>query len=48
MRASLGYGAAKATPDGRRQDQPLADIKPFQNVEIAKWADVVKRAGNQV
>ena len=26
-------------------DMPLADIKPFLKAEIAKWADVVKRAG---
>jgi tripartite-type tricarboxylate transporter receptor subunit TctC len=26
-------------------DRPLADIKPFLKAEIAKWADVVKRAG---
>jgi hypothetical protein len=24
---------------------PLADIEPFVKAEIAKWADVVKRAG---
>jgi hypothetical protein len=24
---------------------PLADIKPFLKTEIARWADVVKRAG---
>jgi hypothetical protein len=27
---------------------PLADIEPFLKAEIAKWADVVKRAGIQV
>ena len=26
-------------------DMPLADIPPFLKAEIAKWADVVKRAG---
>jgi tripartite-type tricarboxylate transporter receptor subunit TctC len=26
-------------------DMPLAEIKPFLKAEIAKWADVVKRAG---
>jgi tripartite-type tricarboxylate transporter receptor subunit TctC len=26
-------------------DMPLADVPPFLNAEIAKWADVVKRAG---
>ena len=29
-------------------DMPLADIDPFLKAEIAKWADVVKRAGIQV
>jgi hypothetical protein len=27
---------------------PLADIEPFVKAEIAKWADVVKRAGIKV
>jgi hypothetical protein len=27
---------------------PLADIEPFLKAEIAKWADVVKRAGIKV
>jgi len=30
---------------GEPMDMPLADIKPFLKTEIAKWADVVKRAG---
>jgi tripartite-type tricarboxylate transporter receptor subunit TctC len=30
---------------GEMLDMPLADIKPFLKSEIAKWADVVKRAG---
>jgi tripartite-type tricarboxylate transporter receptor subunit TctC len=30
---------------GEPMNMPLADIKPFLKVEIAKWADVVKRAG---
>jgi len=30
---------------GETMDMPLADIKPFLKSEIAKWADVVKRAG---
>jgi tripartite-type tricarboxylate transporter receptor subunit TctC len=29
-------------------DMPLADIDPFVKAEIAKWADVVKRAGVQI
>lgn len=29
-------------------DMPLADIDPFLKAEIAKWADVVKRAGIRV
>jgi hypothetical protein len=27
---------------------PLADIEPFVAAEIAKWADVIKRAGVKV
>jgi tripartite-type tricarboxylate transporter receptor subunit TctC len=30
---------------GEPLDMPLADIQPFLKAEIAKWADVVKRAG---
>jgi tripartite-type tricarboxylate transporter receptor subunit TctC len=30
---------------GQPMDMPLADIEPFVKAEIAKWADVVKRAG---
>jgi tripartite-type tricarboxylate transporter receptor subunit TctC len=30
---------------GEPMDMPLADINPFLKAEIAKWADVVKRAG---
>lgn len=30
---------------GEPMDMPLADIDPFLKAEIAKWADVVKRAG---
>jgi hypothetical protein len=33
---------------GETLDMPLADIKPFLKAEIAKWADVVKRAHIQV
>jgi tripartite-type tricarboxylate transporter receptor subunit TctC len=33
---------------GETMDMPLADIKPFLKNEIAKWADVVKRAKIQV
>ena len=33
---------------GETMDMPLADIKPFLKSEIAKWADVVKRAKIQV
>jgi hypothetical protein len=29
-------------------DMPLADIEPFLKSEIAKWADVVKRANVSV
>ncbi len=30
---------------GEPMDMPLADVEPFLKAEIAKWADVVKRAG---
>jgi|SRR5271155_5433688 len=30
---------------GEPMDMPLADIEPFVKAQIAKWADVVKRAG---
>jgi tripartite-type tricarboxylate transporter receptor subunit TctC len=33
---------------GETLDMPLADIKPFLKAEIARWADVVKRANIQV
>ena len=33
---------------GETLDMPLTDIEPFLKAEIAKWADVVKRAGIQV
>jgi tripartite-type tricarboxylate transporter receptor subunit TctC len=33
---------------GETLDIPLADIKPFLKAEIARWADVVKRANIQV
>jgi tripartite-type tricarboxylate transporter receptor subunit TctC len=33
---------------GEASNMPLADIEPFVKAEIAKWADVVKRAGVKV
>ena len=33
---------------GEILDMPLADIRPFMKAEIAKWSDVVKRAGIEV
>lgn len=30
---------------GEPMDMPVADIEPFLKAEIAKWADVIKRAG---
>ena len=33
---------------GETLDMPLADIEPFLKAEIAKWADVVKRAGIKI
>jgi tripartite-type tricarboxylate transporter receptor subunit TctC len=33
---------------GETLDMPLADIEPFLKGEIAKWADVVKRAGIKI
>jgi tripartite-type tricarboxylate transporter receptor subunit TctC len=37
-----------AAAAGETLDMPLADIEPFLKAEIAKWADVVKRAGIKV
>ena len=37
-----------AAAAGDTLDMPLADIEPFLKAEIAKWADVVKRAGIKV
>ena len=34
-----------AEDSGVPTNMPLADIEPFVKTEIAKWADVVKRAG---
>ncbi len=34
-----------AASAGEPMDMPLADIEPFLKAEIAKWAEVVKRAG---
>jgi tripartite-type tricarboxylate transporter receptor subunit TctC len=34
-----------AADSGVPMNMPLADIEPFVKAEIAKWADVVKRAG---
>jgi tripartite-type tricarboxylate transporter receptor subunit TctC len=37
-----------AAAAGETMDMPLADIKPFLKAEIARWADVVKRANIEV
>jgi tripartite-type tricarboxylate transporter receptor subunit TctC len=37
-----------AADAGEPMHMPLADIKPFLKTQIAKWADVVKRAGIQI
>jgi tripartite-type tricarboxylate transporter receptor subunit TctC len=37
-----------AAAAGEPMDMPLADVEPFLKAEIAKWADVVKRAGIKV
>lgn len=34
-----------AASAGIPSNMPLADIEPFVKAEIAKWAEVVKRAG---
>jgi tripartite-type tricarboxylate transporter receptor subunit TctC len=34
-----------AADAGMPMHMPLADIEPFEKTEIAKWADVIKRAG---
>jgi tripartite-type tricarboxylate transporter receptor subunit TctC len=43
--ADPGVKAKIAASAGEPMDMPLADIKPFLKGEIARWADVVKRAG---
>jgi len=37
-----------AAAAGETMDMPLAEIKPFLKAEIARWADVVKRANIEV
>jgi tripartite-type tricarboxylate transporter receptor subunit TctC len=37
-----------AAAAGEPMDMPLADVEPFLKAQIAKWADVVKRAGIKV
>jgi tripartite-type tricarboxylate transporter receptor subunit TctC len=37
-----------AADSGVPMNMPLADIEPFVKAEIAKWADVIKRAGVSV
>jgi tripartite-type tricarboxylate transporter receptor subunit TctC len=46
--ADPGVKARIAADGGVPMSTPLADIEPFVKSEIAKWADVVKRAGVQV
>jgi tripartite-type tricarboxylate transporter receptor subunit TctC len=43
--ADRGVKDRIAAAAGHPLDMPLADIEPFLKAEIAKWADVVKRAG---
>jgi len=43
-----GVKAKIAAAAGETLDMPLADIKPFLKAEIAKWGEVVKKAGIQV
>ncbi len=43
--ADPGVTAKINAAAGETLDMPLADIKPFLQTEIAKWGDVVKRAG---
>jgi tripartite-type tricarboxylate transporter receptor subunit TctC len=43
--AEPGVKAKIAAGAGETLDMPLADIKPFLRAEIAKWGDVVKKAG---
>ena len=43
--ADPGVKARIAAAAGQPLDMPLADIEPFLKAEIAKWADVVRRAG---
>jgi tripartite-type tricarboxylate transporter receptor subunit TctC len=46
--ADPGVKAKIAAGAGETLDMPLADIKPFLKTEIAKWGEVVKKAGIQV
>jgi tripartite-type tricarboxylate transporter receptor subunit TctC len=46
--ADPGVKGRIAAAAGEPMHMPLADIKPFLQAEIAKWADVVKRAGIRV
>jgi tripartite-type tricarboxylate transporter receptor subunit TctC len=46
--ADPGVRAKIAAAAGETLDMPLADIKPFLKAEIAKWGEVVKKAGIQV
>jgi tripartite-type tricarboxylate transporter receptor subunit TctC len=46
--ADPGVKAKIAAAAGETLDMPLADIKPFLRAEIAKWGEVVKKAGIQV
>jgi tripartite-type tricarboxylate transporter receptor subunit TctC len=43
--ADPGVKAKITAAAGETMDMPLGDIKPFLKTEIARWADVVKRAG---
>jgi tripartite-type tricarboxylate transporter receptor subunit TctC len=43
--ADPGVRAKIAAAAGEPLDMPLADIKPVLKAEIAKWGDVVKKAG---
>ena len=46
--ADPAVAARIAATAGAPSKMPLADIEPFVKAEIAKWGEVVKRAGIQV
>jgi len=46
--ADPGVQERVATGAGVPSKMPLADIEPFVKAEVAKWAEVVKKAGIKI